>query len=421
MTTPDSPFARPDGPADTLQLPAAATPRTEVEAREAHPTALPRREYHYSPPPPPAPPAGAPSPVPAGRARLGAGQFVAVALVSALAGAAVAVPVARSTIPEIENVPVASAPAATGVDPVSTVTPGTVESVAASVSPSVVSIDVRSRVSSGSGSGVILTADGIVLTNAHVVDGATSVQVTLASGERYDAEVLGADARADIAVLRIDAADLPVPAFATSEPAVGSLAVAIGSPFGLDGSVTAGVVSALDRSINGGEGSALVGVIQTDAAINPGNSGGALVNGAGEVIGINTAIISGTGGNDGIGFAIPIATARTIADQLIENGVVRRAYLGISGQTVTDEVAQAYGFTGDSGVIVAEVVAGAPAAQAGLQPGDLIVAVDGQGITTMQDLLAQLNTRAPDDTVTLSVQRDGSVSQVTVTLGELTS
>jgi S1-C subfamily serine protease len=229
--------------------------------------------------------------------------------------------------------------------------------------------------------------------------------------------VVGTDQSSDLAVLRIEADDLPVPAFAESQPAVGDEAVAIGSPFGLEGSVTAGIISALDRTV-ATPGAPLVGMLQTDASINPGNSGGALVNGAAEVVGINTAILSPTGANNGIGFAIPIQTATAIADQLITDGTVRHAFLGVNGQTIDPEVAALYGLGIDRGAVLVEIVPGSPAADADLQRGDIVTAVDGAPVTSMPELAGRLQQHRPGDEVELTVVRAGEERALTVELAE---
>jgi S1-C subfamily serine protease len=387
---------------DTTRVPRPADEaRTRTQVLEPEPAA----------PPPPPPPPGASAPA----TGLSWRHYVAVAAVAALASAAVVVPV---TLLDEDPAPVA-APTDTADDDVAQL-PGQsggdelVSAIAAQVSPSVVRVDTGG----GSGSGVIYTADGYVLTNAHVVGTATAATVTSPDGERFDARVVGADARSDIAVLDVDADGLPVPDFATTAPAVGSTAIAIGSPFGLDGSVTAGVVSATNRTIGAAGGGPLVDMIQTDAAINPGNSGGALVDARGRVIGINTAIYSRGGDSAGIGFAIPMATVEAVADQLIETGEVRHAFLGIQGQTVDPQVAELYGLAATAGAVVAAVEPGTPAADAGLRQGDIITGFDDREVASMEELAGLIQTRQPDDVVTLTIIRDGDESSVEVTLTE---
>ncbi|MBW3621469.1 MAG: trypsin-like peptidase domain-containing protein [Actinobacteria bacterium] len=367
------------------------------------------------PPPPGAAPAGH------GRdRRSGWRNHLVVATVAAVTSALVAVPVTRS----VSDAPAAVATGDTATDAEAPSGPlevsagsSLVAAIAERVSPSVVRIDVQGQAGNGSGSGVIYSEDGTVITNAHVVANAAQVAVTLPDGTRHVAEVLGTDPRSDIAVLQVDATGLPVPAFATTAPAVGDDAVAIGSPFGLDGSVTAGIVSAVNRTVSASR-TPLVDMIQTDAAINPGNSGGALVNGAGEVIGINTAILSGGGGNDGIGFAIPIGTARAIADQLVEFGEVRHAFLGITGADVAPDVAELYDLPVDAGAVITSVAPGTPAESAGLQRGDIVTAIDGDEVRSMQELAGRIQRFSPDDTVTLTVARGQETLQLEVTLAE---
>ncbi|MFT5224001.1 MAG: S1-C subfamily serine protease, partial [Glaciecola sp.] len=346
-------------------------------------------------------------------------HLLGTAVLSATVAAVVAVPVARTTA---QDAIAASTTSAAG-----TSTPITFESgdslvaaIAASVSPSVVRIDAASNRGGAIGSGVIYRTDGYVLTNAHVVEGAATFQVTLPDGTELPATLVGADAGSDIAVLQVASQNLPVIAFAESLPSVGETAIAIGSPFGLDGSVTAGVISAVNRQVST-QGGVIGDALQTDAAINSGNSGGALVNSRGELIGINTAILTNTGGNAGIGFAIPVSTARNVADQLINSGTVQQAYLGIRGQTIGPDIAATYDIAADAGVIIAQVDVGTPAEAAGLLQGDLIVGVDGETIDSMADLLAALQRRAPGDVVVLDIMRDRAGSQITVTLGSRTS
>ena len=295
-----------------------------------------------------------------------------------------------------------------------------VSDVAAAVSPAVAYVEVGSRFgSSGSGSAVILSSDGAVVTNAHVVDGARSITVTLADGSSYDAELVGADATSDIAVLDIDATDLPVAEFDPSVE-VGETVVAIGSPFGLEGSVTSGIVSAIDRTISG-EGGTLVGLIQTDAAINPGNSGGALVDGDGDVVGIATAIYSTSGSSSGVGFAVPASTVAIVAEQLLNGEQVVYPQLGVSGSDVTPEAAAAYGLDVESGVVVMDVAAGTGAANAGIRRGDVITMMDDEVVTSMTDLAAIVPEHQPGDAVSVTLVRDGGTMTVDARLGETSS
>jgi S1-C subfamily serine protease len=296
-----------------------------------------------------------------------------------------------------------------------------VAQIAAAVAPSVAAVEVSAGPAAGGavtgqGSAVIIDAEGLLATNTHVVEGATLVTVVLADGTRYDAEVVGTDPTTDLAVLRVEASDLPAADLAEGLPQVGARAVAIGSPFGLDGSVTAGGVSALDRSL-AGPGGTLTGLIQTDAAINPGNSGGALVDDRGRVIGINTAILSGSGANDGVGFAVPSSTVRDITEQLIETGTVRRAVLGVAGQDVDPGVAAAYGLDAPAGALIVRVEPDSAAATAGLRRGDLVVGAAGEQIGSMAELAAAVQASEPGDRLELEVVRDGQTRRLDVVLG----
>jgi S1-C subfamily serine protease len=354
-----------------------------------------------SPPPVPVPP-----PAPAGGPR--SGPLVLAGLVGALVATLVAVPLALWLQP---------APAAVRFDAAAS----PVAAVAEAVLPSVARVDVvTAQGVSGSGSAVIFRADGHLLTNAHVVEGAAQVSVTLPEGTSTEARIVGEDPRTDLAVLRIGAArPLPVPAFAEELPRIGDTAIAIGSPFGLEGSVTAGVVSALHRTVPTGQTRPpLIDVIQTDAPINPGNSGGALVNASAEIVGINTAIFAGSGqGNIGIGFAIPINTALSVAEQLVDQGFVEHAQLGVVGEPLDPGVAERYELPISGGAVVREVMPGSAAEDAGVEPGDIIVGLDGEEIATMSDLITAILRRSPGDEVDLEVFRRDSVITLEATLG----
>ncbi len=301
-----------------------------------------------------------------------------------------------------------------------------VAEVAATVSPSVASVEVtvtqqagpfgQTATGTATGSAVILAADGYLLTNNHVVDGASDVTVTLADGSTWTATIVGTDPTSDLAVVRIDADGLPAATFADDLPAVGEIAVAIGSPFGLDGSVTAGIISGLDRTLSDGTGT-LTGLVQTDAAINPGNSGGALVDDQGRIIGINTAIYSESGANDGVGFAVPATTAVAVAEQLITSGEVTWPVLGVAGQDVDEGVAAAYDLSASSGALVTQVTPGSGAEQAGLLAGDIVVGIDGVDVAGMTDLAAAVRTHAVGEAVVLTVVRRDAEVTLTVTLG----
>lgn len=267
----------------------------------------------------------------------------------------------------------------------------------------------------GVGTGFIVSADGQIVTNAHVVDGADSVKVTLADGRKVDGKVLGTDTATDIALVKVDAGDsLPTVAFGDStQLKVGQDVVAIGNPFGLGNSVTAGIVSALGRDINSGP---FDNYIQTDAAINKGNSGGPLFDTDGEVVGINTAIFSPTGGSVGIGFAVPSETAAKVVAALADGGKVERGFLGVQIQPVTEDIAAALGFDAAKGVLVTDVTADTPAAKAGITRGDIVVSVDGTEVNAPRDLTRMIATDAPGATVKLGLLRAGKPVDATVTL-----
>ena len=267
------------------------------------------------------------------------------------------------------------------------------------------------------GSGVIVESEGYVLTNNHVIDNARMIMIRLSNEEEYEARVVGRDPRTDLALLRIQGREFPVAKVGDSDSLrVGEWVLAIGNPFGLEQTVTAGIVSAKGRVIGDGP---YDDFIQTDAAINPGNSGGPLFNTRGEVVGINTAIFSQSGGSIGIGFAIPINLAKEVIAELKTKGRVTRGWLGVGIAPVTPELAKKLGGPGRDGVVVAEVVPNGPAARSGLRPGDLIVAFGGKAIRRASEL-PRLAARAPvGQDVELTVLRDGKKLPVTVRLGEL--
>ena len=268
----------------------------------------------------------------------------------------------------------------------------------------------------GLGSGVVMTQDGYIVTNNHVVDGATDVTVTLADKREFKAKVIGTDPKSDIAVIKIDAANLsPITIADSSKVQVGDYALAVGDPFGVGQTVTMGIVSATGRSHLGIE--AYEDFIQTDAPINPGNSGGALINDRGELIGINTAIIAhGSEGNQGIGFAIPANMARNVMQQIVEHGKVTRAYLGIVPQDVTPDIAKQFGEKEARGALVADVSAGSPAQKSGLERGDIILDVNGKPVSDSNELRMTISMMAPDSDAKLKVLRNGSEREIAVKL-----
>jgi S1-C subfamily serine protease len=279
---------------------------------------------------------------------------------------------------------------------------------AAVILPSVVQIQTGQGPSSGVGSGVIYDSNGLILTAAHVVQDQATVTVRFADGEQVEGTVVGGTAGADVAVVQVDRTGLPAAELALDEePQVGQMAIAVGSPWGLQGTVTAGIISAVDQAIP--QGGSARAVLQTDAAINPGNSGGPLVDREGRVIGINVSIFSLSGANDGVGFAVPIDIAHDIAERVVAGEEIQSAYLGVSLGVVE---------TGQAGALIEEVSPGSGAAEAGLQPGDLVISIEGTPVQGGGDLAAQIQTHQPGDTVDLEVVRDGQQTTVSVTLGE---
>jgi serine protease Do len=271
------------------------------------------------------------------------------------------------------------------------------------------------------GSGVIVDAqEGYVLTNYHVVKDATSIEVTTKDNRRFRARLLGDDPQTDIAVLQIPGGDLTsIPMGNSDQLQVGDFVLAIGNPFGLGQTVTSGIVSALGRTGLGIEG--YEDFIQTDASINPGNSGGPLVNLQGQVVGINTAILAPGGGNIGIGFAIPINMARRVMDQLIRYGAVRRGRIGVEIQDLTPSLAEALGVRETQGAVIARVLPGSPAARAGLQPRDVVVAVDGVPVTSGAALRDRIGLARIGDVVDLTVDRQGVERHIRVRIQEATA
>jgi len=270
----------------------------------------------------------------------------------------------------------------------------------------------------GLGSGVIVNADGYILTNNHVIDGANDIKVALADKRELKARVIGADPKTDIALLKVDEKNLPTLTFAdSSQVQVGDIALAIGNPFGIGKTVTMGIISATGRGNLGIED--YEDFIQTDAAINPGNSGGALINTRGELIGINTAILSRAGGNQGVGFAVPVNMVRAVMNQLSKSGKVVRGYIGTTIQDVTPEMAKAFGLSEARGALVGEVTEGGPAAKSGVVKGDIIMAVNGQPVRDNRELRLTISQMAPGTPVKLLLFRAGKERETTVTLGEL--
>jgi serine protease Do len=270
----------------------------------------------------------------------------------------------------------------------------------------------------GLGSGVIVGTNGYILTNNHVVDGATDIKVSLRDKREFTAKVVGRDPKTDVAVLKIDADHLPaIPLGDSSKVQVGDLAFAIGDPFGLGQTVTMGIVSATGRANLGIED--YEDFIQTDAAINPGNSGGALIDGRGQLIGINTAILSHSGGNQGVGFAIPINLVKRVMDQIVDHGHVVRGFLGATIQDVTPTMAKALGLNEAGGVLIGDVTAKGPAAQAGLKAGDVVLKLNGETVADSAALRLHISETDPGTTVPLTVRRGSNTLDLNVKLGEL--
>ncbi|HEX6056439.1 MAG TPA: trypsin-like peptidase domain-containing protein [Intrasporangium sp.] len=400
---------------------------------------LPTAGVPTAPPPPPAPfrTAGEPSGAPSPRKGRGLAQTAGVALLAAVLASGGTYALTQANESSTGTPTATQQPSQNGTSP--TVIQGNAaapdwSAVAKAVSPSVVSI----QLANGAGSGVILDKSGHIVTNNHVVEAGGSgngnggIQVTLSDGRTYAATVVGTDPSTDLAVIKLSAApsDLTPISLGNSDTiAVGDPTMAIGNPLGLSGTVTTGIVSAIDRPVSTGsendppfgQGSSepvVTNAIQTSAAINPGNSGGALVNAKGELIGINSSIAqlgSGTGGqsgNIGIGFAIPVNEAKSIADQLIAHGTAEHAFLGVSARdTVTQD-----GAAKRAGAEIAAVSDSAPAQQAGIKQGDIVVAIDGESVDSSTALVAQIRERKAGEKVTLTIIRDGKRQDVSVTL-----
>lgn len=349
-----------------------------------------------------------------GKVALVAGGVLVTALVAGSIGGAVGFAAARYTQPASQTT-VVSSPIGSTQTPISPPADGSVAAVAAALQPSVVQLNVTGANGGGTGSGFIIRDDGYILTNNHVATAGDDIEITFADGSTTKGTLVGANSGYDLAVVKVDKADLPaVPLGKSSELAVGDMVIAIGSPLGLQGTVTSGIVSALNRPVTaGGEGeTSFINAIQTDAAINPGNSGGPLVDGNGNVIGINSAIASmgasasAQAGSIGLGFAIPIDTASRIASEIIQTGSSSTPIIGVQLDMT---------FEGP-GAKVAKVTAGGPAAAAGLQEGDVITELNGSRVVDSTDLIVDIRSLAPGDVVQLTVDRDGATRTVELTL-----
>jgi serine protease Do len=264
------------------------------------------------------------------------------------------------------------------------------------------------------GSGFFVSADGYVVTNNHVVDNASEVQITMDNGETLDAKVIGVDPKTDLALIKVEGSDFPYVKLAPQKARIGDWVLAVGNPFGLGGTVTAGIVSAQHRDIGSGP---YDDYIQIDASVNKGNSGGPTFNLAGEVVGVNTAIFSPSGGNVGIAFAIPSSTVESVVASLKDKGSVTRGFIGVQMQPVTKEIAEAIGLKEPKGALVAEAIKDSPAAKAGIRTGDTIIAVDGQTINEAKDLSRKVATVAPGKSLSLTLWREGKERTVTLEVG----
>ena len=284
------------------------------------------------------------------------------------------------------------------------------------VQPSVVAI----LAGQAQGSGVVWNADGVVVTNNHVVAGSRQLEVAFADGQRASAQVIATDPQTDLAVLRAARTSLPAAVFADALPRVGELAIAMGNPLGFQNTVTAGIISGLGRAIPGSarQSPALIDLVQTDAAISPGNSGGALVGPDGRVVGINVAYIPPEAGAESLGFAIPASTVRDVVTQLLESGRVQHAFFGILPGPLTPEIAQRFNLRQSRGVLVLEVTAGSPAASAGIRPGDVLTRAGNRPLETVEDFLGVVRARNPGDSLPVTLVRSGNEQTVTVRLGQ---
>lgn len=275
----------------------------------------------------------------------------------------------------------------------------------------------RKRFATGQGSGFFISEDGFIVTNNHVIDKGTEFTVVTSDGTEYDAELIGSDARTDLALLKVDAkTKFKYVKFADADSRIGEWVVAVGNPFGLGGTVTAGILSARGRDIGAGP---YDDFLQIDAAVNKGNSGGPAFNLNGEVIGVNTAIFSPSGGNVGIAFAIPAATAKTVIEDLKDDGKVVRGFLGVQIQTISRDIADSLGLANTDGALVTQPQADGPADKAGIRPGDAIVAVNGDPVTSPKDLSRKIASLSPDTDTELTIFRDGKSKTITVRLDKL--
>ena len=343
-----------------------------------------------------------------------------ISLMAGTVGGAVGYVVARETLPRTVTTAAASSAIAQTAPQAPSTEPGTIAEIAARVQPAVVQLNVSNDQGEGTGTGFIISQDGYIITNNHVAGGGGPIDVVFKDGTKVPGTLVGANSDYDIAVVKVDKTGLPtVPLGSSAGLNVGDAVIAVGSPLGLQGTVTTGIISALDRPVTAGEAggdTSFIDAIQTDAAINPGNSGGPLLNGNGEVIGVNSAIASmgasagGQAGSIGLGFAIPIDTAKRVANEIVKTGKASTPIIGVAlDSTYTGEGAQ-----------LGEITAGGAAEAAGLLAGDIIVAVDGVKVADSTELIVKVRAHAPGDTLTLTVTRSGQTSDIPVTLGSKT-
>ncbi|MHB1213330.1 MAG: S1C family serine protease [Candidatus Nanopelagicales bacterium] len=405
MSIPTPPGPPPIGPAPQ-------PPAGQYAYAEARPYALPPLDAAADRPPQPPRKAG-----------LGAGPIIGIvagagvlAMMAGVVGGAVGYVVARQTLPT-------STVTTTTVEGAPSLQPGSIADIAARVQPAVVQLNVEGAAGSGTGSGFVISADGYIVTNNHVAGSAASggtIVVAFSDGTKLDGTLVGTNAGYDLAVVKVAGTDLPTVPLGSSEAlSVGDAVIAVGSPLGLAGTVTTGIVSALDRPVTAGDGStetAFINAIQTDAAINPGNSGGPLLNGNGEVVGVNSAIAtlgaaSGQSGSIGLGFAIPIDSVKRVVDEIVATGSSTTPVIGVSLDMT---------FAGP-GARVEQVTSGSGAEAAGIQAGDTITAIDGSPVEDATGLIVAIRSNAPGDSVTVTVERAGQTVDLAVTLGSSSS
>ena len=347
-------------------------------------------------------------------------------VVGAIVAAAVAIPVARTVAPDAPRPVTVQQRLPEGGTDDGGGGGTTIVDIASRARPWVVNINVGTRQTtllgdlqvSGTGSGVILRSDGHIITNAHVVADSEQIEVTLASGDKLSGQVVGADIETDVAVIKVDRNDLPAAVIGSvKDVQVGETAIAIGSPLGLEQSVTAGIISALGRRVDRGDQSPLYDMIQTDAPVTQGNSGGALVDGRGAVVGINAAIAASPEvGAEGIAFAIPVDVAVAVAEELINSGRATHPWLGITGGNITPEAAREFGI--EQGAFIREVLNGGPAARAGMRPNDIVTSFAGERIESMDDLVVAIREHRVGEEVELVVVRNGERVTLRATLGD---